>query len=180
MWTSIIQKIKNKIHSLGSKWLNLAEKMTLIHSILSSYPIYSSSMILSPKNVINNICKEIRKFLWRGKVQTKKFHLVKWDTVKRPKSKGGLGIRDPEQMNKALGEKFIWRLATGKKEWWKEVIRKKYIKSPISKILDSLWMGKGTSFCLMCKSSINIIHSNYYWIPGNGKKIKVWEDNILG
>ena len=108
MWTPIIQKTKNKIHSLGSKWLNIAGKMTLIHSILCSYPIYSSSMILAPKNVINNICKEIRKFLWQeGKVQTKKFHLVKWDTVKRTKNKGGLGIRDPEQMNKALGAKLI-------------------------------------------------------------------------
>ena len=131
MWTLIIQKIKNKIQSLGSKWLNLTGKTTLIHSILPSYPIYSSSMVLAPKNVINNICKEIRKFLWQGgKVQTKKFHLVMWDIVKRTKNKGGLGIRDLEQMNKALGAKLIWRLATSKKEWWKEIIRKKYIKRP--------------------------------------------------
>ena len=65
-------------------------------------------MILAPKNVINNICKEIRKFIWQGgKVQTKKFHLVKWDTVKRSKNKGGLGIKDPDQMNKATGAKLI-------------------------------------------------------------------------
>ena len=83
-------------------------------------------------------------------------------------------------MNKALGEKLIWRLVTGKKEWWKEVIRKKYIKRPRSKILDSLWIGKGTSLQLLCKASINLIHSNYYWIPGNGKKFKVWESSILG
>ena len=108
MWSLIIQKIKNKIQSSGSKWLNLVGKTTLIQSILSSYPIYTSSMVLAPKNVINNICKEIRKFLWQGgKVQTKKFHLVKWDIVKRTKNKGGLGIRDPEQMNKALGAKLI-------------------------------------------------------------------------
>ena len=74
-------------------------------------------MILTPKSVINSICMEIRKFLWQGgKVQKKKFHLVKWDIVKRPKSKGRLGIRDLEQMNKALGAKLIWRLVTGKKE----------------------------------------------------------------
>ena len=87
--------------------------MVLIQSILYYYPIYASSMVLAPKNVINNICKEIRKILWQGgKVQTKKFHLVKWDTVKREKKQGGLGIRDPEQMNKSLGAKLIWRLVT--------------------------------------------------------------------
>ena len=56
----------------------------------------------------------------------KKFHLVQWDVVKAPKLKGGLGIRDPEQMNKALGDKLVWILATGNMDWWKEVIRKKY------------------------------------------------------
>ena len=62
-------------------------------------------------------------------MQRKKFHLVKWDIVKRTKSKGGLGNRDPKKMNKALGEKLISRLVTGKKEWWKEVLRKKYQKT---------------------------------------------------
>ena len=83
-------------------------------------------------------------------------------------------------MNKALGVKLIWRLAIGKREWWKEIIRKKYIKRPRSKILDSAWTGKGTSFWKLCKASLNIIQSDYYWIPGNGKKINVWNCNILG
>ena len=64
-------------------------------------------MILAPKAIINNIWMEIIKFLWQGgKVQNKKFHLVKWTTVKAPKHKG-LGIRDPEQMNKALTAKLV-------------------------------------------------------------------------
>ena len=40
----------------------------------------------------------------------------------------GLGIRDPGKMNSTLGEKKVWRMVTGEKEWWKEVIRNKYIK----------------------------------------------------
>ena len=79
-------------------------------------------------------------------MQKKKFHLVKWTTIKAPKDKGGLGIRDPEQMNKDLGAKLVWRMATGVKDWWKEVIRKKYIRRPRSKILNNSWDGKGTSF----------------------------------
>ena len=108
MWAPIIQKIKAKTQALGSKWLNIAGKTVLIRSILSSYPIYTSSMILAPKTVMNNICKEIRKFLWQGgKSQSKKFHLVKWDTVKQAKNQGGLGIRDPEQMSRAMGAKLV-------------------------------------------------------------------------
>ena len=122
MWRPIIQKIKNKIHFLGSRWLNIAGKTTLIHLVLSSYPIYSSSMILTPNMVMNIICMEIRKFLWQGgKVQNKKFHLVNWSIVKPPKLKGGMGIRDTIQMNKYLGSKLVWRIAIGSSEWWKEV-----------------------------------------------------------
>ena len=66
MWTPVIHNIKSKAQSMGSKWLNIIGKTVLIQSILSSYPIYTSSMVLAPKNVINNICKEIRKFLWQG------------------------------------------------------------------------------------------------------------------
>ena len=125
MWNPVVQKIKDKIQSLGSKWINIAGKTILIQSILSSYTIYTSSMVLAPKNIINSICKEIRKFLWQGgRVQTKKFHLVKWDTIKRAKKQGGLGIRDPKHMSKSMGTKLIWGLVTGRKEWWKEVIRK--------------------------------------------------------
>ena len=43
----------------------------------------------------------------------------------------GLGIRDLGKRNNALGEKMVWRMVTREKEWWKEVIRKKYIKKMI-------------------------------------------------
>ena len=97
MWRPVIQKIKNKILFLGSRWLKIARKITLIQSILSSYPININFMILAPNMITNNISMEIRKFLWQvGKIQNKKIHLVKWDVVNAPKLKGGLGIRDPE------------------------------------------------------------------------------------
>ena len=56
--------------------------------------------------------------------------------VKEDKDKDVLGIRDPGMMNKALGDKLVWRLIYGKKEWWKEVIRRKYIKKPRLRSID--------------------------------------------
>ena len=82
---------------MGSRCLNVAGKITLVQSIMSSYPVYISSMILAPKMITNIISMDIRKFLWQGgKIQNKNDHLVKWDVVKAPKLKGGLGIRDLE------------------------------------------------------------------------------------
>ena len=106
--------------------------------------------------------------------------MVKWDIVKCAKSQGGLGIRNPELVSKAMGAKLIWRLITGRKEWWKEVIRKKYIKNSRSKMLDGEWKGKGTPLWQLCKASFNTIKEGCYWIPGNGKRINVWNNSILG
>ena len=100
--------------------------------------------------------------------------------VKTPKHKWGLGIRYLEQMNEALGATMVWRMVTGSNDLWKEVIRKKYIRNPKSKILNYPWEGKGTSIRILCKSPLNMIQSNFYWIPGNDKKIKIWTDRILG
>ena len=93
--------------------------------------------------------------------------------IKRVKSQGGLGIRDSELMSKAMGAKLIWRLISGKKEWWKEVLRKKYIKKPRSKMLDGEWKGKGTTMWQLCKASLNTIVEYCFWIPSNGKRINV-------
>ena len=75
---------------------------------------------------------------------------------------------------------MVWRLITGRKEWWKEVIRKKYIRRPRSKMLDNAWVGQGTNLWKLCKDSLNIILENSYWIPENGKRINIWKSNILG
>ena len=120
-------------------------------------------MILAPKMITNKISMEIRKFLWQGgKVQSKKFNLVKWDVVKAPKLNGGLGIRDPEQMNKAQGANLVWRMVSGNRDWWREVIRKKYIKKPCSTVLCHPWDGQGTSIWQLCKSSLKLIQSEFY------------------
>ena len=74
-------------------------------------------MILAPMMTTNGISMEIRKFLRQGgKFQTKKIYLVKWEVVKAPKLNGGLGIKDPEQMNKALGAKLVWRMVSGTRD----------------------------------------------------------------
>jgi hypothetical protein len=51
-WNLMIHKIKNKITSWGASWLNLASKVVLIKVILSSIPIYQSSLLLAPASII--------------------------------------------------------------------------------------------------------------------------------
>ena len=128
------------------RWLNLPGKVTLIKSILSSLPIFDNMVLLTPKSIMNSITVELRKFLWQGgKNRGKKFHLVNWNVVKQPKLNGGLGIREARLMNTTMGAKLVRRMIAGKKEWWKEVLRKKYIRRPRIKSIEHDWTRKGTN-----------------------------------
>ena len=83
----------------------------MIKYALCSLPIYQSSMLVSPKSIMDQVSRLIRDFLWKGgKGNQNKFHLVSWDTVKRPLTDGGLQERDPRLVNMALGRKILWNL----------------------------------------------------------------------
>ena len=58
--------------------------------------------------IMEQVSKLFRDFLWQGgKGNHMKFHLVRWDIVKRPMLEGRLNIRDPGLANFALGGKIL-------------------------------------------------------------------------
>jgi hypothetical protein len=88
--------------------LNPAGRVVLIKSVLSSYPIFQFSALHAPVGIKKAMARLIRKFLWQGgKDNGKKIHMVNKSTVCAPKENGGLGIRDPEKVNIALGKKSM-------------------------------------------------------------------------
>ena len=109
LWLDVLAKLKSKITSWGGRWLTRAGKLILIKAVLSAFPIFQSSLLLSPKYITSQISKLLRDFLWNGKNGNQnKMHLVSWDILKRPISEGGLQIHDPGLANLALGGKLIW------------------------------------------------------------------------
>jgi hypothetical protein len=64
LWTKIISKIKSKIEAWGGQWLTTIGKITLIKSILSSFPVYQTSFLLPPKEILVQVSNPIQDFLW--------------------------------------------------------------------------------------------------------------------
>ena len=71
--------------------------------------------LTSSKKIMKEFTREIRKFMWQGGKSNilKKFHLVNWENLCKPKIYGGDGIRDPSKMNLSLRDKILWRIVTG-------------------------------------------------------------------
>ena len=56
----------------------------------------------------------------------KKMSMVKWATVCKPRTWGGLGLKRIDDMNKALLIKIGWSLITSSDSMWVKVLRSKY------------------------------------------------------
>ena len=63
-----------------------------------------------------------RDFLWSGVGEGKRDHLVSWDVVCKPKSKGGLGFENIFVRNVTLFGKWLWRYLREGSALWHQVI----------------------------------------------------------
>jgi len=181
-WEPLIEKLKTKIQNWGANWLNRAGKLVLMNAVISSLPIYQCSVLLAPKTTSNKIDELLRKFLWEGgRNCERKMHLVNWRKVKTPKMEGGLNIRDVASHNIAMGGKILWNMTAGKQTWSKHLLRKKYFSGSRDRFLEKPPpKKKGSPIFLLCQKAIPLIKSQLTWIPGNGSKINLWKDSILG
>ena len=89
--------------------------------------------------------KLFRDFLWQGgKGNQRKFHLVRWDIMKKPMLEGGLNIRDPGMANFSLGGKIILNLYSNSSHPVSQLLRKKYLNDASLRNLQIDNIPKGT------------------------------------
>jgi hypothetical protein len=67
------------------------------------------------------------RFFWEGVGNKRKYHMVDWATICKPKEVGGLGILNTKLMNIALMLKWIWKLYQNAEGLWADLIRAKYL-----------------------------------------------------
>lgn len=56
-------------------------------------------MYLLPKTILKKTDVIRKRFFWQGESTKRKYHLVKWTKITKPKKKGGLGVKDLRKMN---------------------------------------------------------------------------------
>ena len=94
---------------------------------------------------------------------------------------GGLQIRNVAVQNLAMGGKILWNMITGKRTWSKQILGKKYFKGDKERCLEKpTKTQKGSPIFTLCKRALPHFIPKLTWIPGNGAKIKIWDDYIMG
>jgi hypothetical protein len=116
-------------------------KVVLIRAVIESLLVYVMSTTMLPRGLMMQITRLIRSF-FGGRTDSRRYMAwAGWEKVTLPKSKGGLGMRDLECMNKALMLKVVWKLAQQSDCLWAKVLTAKYLGR------GSLWMNNRRANC---------------------------------
>ncbi|XP_071733554.1 uncharacterized protein [Rutidosis leptorrhynchoides] len=174
--TSLLEKVRERIQDWKNKSLSFAGRLQLIKSVLISIQVYWISMFVIPKNVIYDIEKMLRSFLWGGKDKGKVVAKVSWKDISYDKCQGGLGIRDIHLWNKTFITKHIWNLVSNKKSIWVRWIKEHRIGNKNFWAMDGEVVEASSSWrgILRIKESVR---SNFFHKLGDGRGTFIWYDH---
>ena len=126
VWNPVEENFKRKLSLWKRNYLSLGGRITLIKASSSNFPVYYMSLLRMPVAVKEKLDRLRRDFLWGGRSDKRKLHLVKWEDVVKSKVAGGLGLCNLEFRNWALLAKWWWRFWDEREALWRRVIRAKY------------------------------------------------------
>ena len=86
----LVEKITAKILIWGSRHISYAGRVILINSVLFGMYNFWAKVFILPQEVIMQVTKVCRNFLWGGSEAYKKVPYIAWDNICIPKKKGGL------------------------------------------------------------------------------------------
>eukprot|EP00253_Pinus_taeda_P013888 PITA_13888 len=94
-WEKILANMERRCKHWTNRALNFAGRLVLTKAILQAIPQYMLSILPAPKGVLDQIRSIQRSFLWSGNSEKKKWSLVAWKKLCRPKNRGGLNLDSP-------------------------------------------------------------------------------------
>eukprot|EP00253_Pinus_taeda_P009202 PITA_09202 len=137
----------------------------------------SKKMKNCPLGICTRIREIIRNFIWRGADQKKKWALASWSQLTERKENGGLGLRDPEILNKVLGVKLWWRWLRGGNDLWKTIWKEKYnMPETAVEILRRRETPKGSSIWDLARLNRDLVEKHTFWEIRGGEEANFWED----
>ena len=97
------------------------------HSLIWDVQFWAKVFIL-PQEVINQVTKIYKNFLWAESENYNRTPYVAWDIVCTPKKQGGLGVKNLNLWNIACVAKLVWTIAMKKDSFWVKWVHGRYIR----------------------------------------------------
>lgn len=134
----LLQQIKTKFSSWSSKALSFAGRLLLIKTVITGITTFWCSTFILPKACVKCINSLCGVFLWKGDIEEHHSARVAWTEVTKPKTEGGMGIKDLSIRNKACCLKLIWLMFFQAGSVWVAWFREDILQGSVS----NLWITK--------------------------------------
>jgi hypothetical protein len=120
-------KIEKRLGTWQCEYLSSGGKSILLESCLSSIPLYTMGVYQLYEGNHQQMDTFRSRFFWQGTSKKRKYHMVQWDVLNKPKEFGGLGFTDTRVMNVCLLCKWIDRLERDDNSLCCSLLKKKYL-----------------------------------------------------
>lgn len=105
----VVDNTRNRLAGWQGRLLNPAGRRELVRSVLTAIPIYLLTSLRVPKQLLEDLDKARRRFLWAGDKEISGGKCkVGWPFVAKPVNFGGLGILDLTRFSRAMRLRWLW------------------------------------------------------------------------
>lgn len=169
-----IDRITSKLHSWTVKFLSFAGKVTMIYSVIYSMVNFWSSVFVLPKWFYAKVDSLCSGFLWKNSTVSAAGARVSWENICKPKSEGGLGIRNLEEFEMVFRLKRIWLFFYGPGSLWVPWLTNNRFGGR------SIWLiADSTRFSMTVRSMLQMKDQLQNFLRcsiGNGNRALFWHD----
>jgi hypothetical protein len=129
--TPMMDRVERKLSGCTT-WLSYTGRLQMLNAAITPITTYAMCTIRLPRGVIENIDRIRKQCLWRGNSEKKKGgNLVAWETVQRPKTKGGLGVINLRLQNDALLLKHLHKFYNKCDIPWVQLVWFRYYRNKV-------------------------------------------------
>ncbi|XP_028556426.1 uncharacterized protein LOC114581138 [Dendrobium catenatum] len=138
----IIEKLLKLLNTWGTKSLSLSSKIVLIKTVILAFPNYFSSHSLVPVQVLKEIDKICRGFLWNKYGKNPGLHYISWDNLCQPMKKGGCGLHSSYTRVAPLRVRLSWRFLNNKESLLHRTLAPKWkvVNGSSIKVFKNKWI----------------------------------------
>ena len=172
----IKERVRKKLQGWKKKILSQARREVLLKAVVQAIPMYSMSCFKLPITLCHEIEAMVSKFWWGQRGTRRHIHWVKWSTMCRPKSLGGMGFQELQKFNDAMLGKQVWRLLQNQDSLFVKFFKTKFF--PHGTIFDAK-ENKGSFAWKSILKGRDVIRQGLKWRMGNGSKVRIFSDDWL-
>jgi hypothetical protein len=169
----LLDKVGRRLNAC-SRFLSYAGRLTYIDSMLSALPTFYMCTMKIQKTAIKIIDRGRRHCLWAKREEWEKQaqSLVAWETVCKPKDKGGLGIMNLEIQNDALLLKFMDKFMNKANIPWVDLVWHTYYQGKVPHATAKAGSFWWKDICSLFDQYRGLTSCNI----GSGHSVLLWKD----